>query len=185
METSLSMLTLEIYYRYLPLFKSNASREDDGAAGATIDRDAVLTNLKTGVEALREAVLREDHSKVAELTCHRVVEGLGGREKFIERLTTIAADMKRSGFRFASMKISIPRDFRESSGELYSIIPQDLQLISSNGDRIDKHGYLIGTSFDRGATWRFLDGQGIGTDRKRLELVLPNFPKDLPLPEEH
>ncbi len=38
MQTSLSVLTLEIYYRYLPLYKPEAMRSDTSGTG-TSDRE--------------------------------------------------------------------------------------------------------------------------------------------------
>ncbi len=41
MQTSLSALTLEIYYRYLPLFKAEAGGGDPGAGPAAAAKPAV------------------------------------------------------------------------------------------------------------------------------------------------
>jgi hypothetical protein len=90
--------------------------------------------------------------------------------------------MNEEGFRLDSVKTPEPLSYTESSGDLYSVIPQDVQLISANGSQIGRHSYLIGISSDNGTTWKFVDGQGIGADRKNIETVLPKFPKDLPLP---
>ncbi len=154
-----------------------------GCGRQPIDRGAALNNLKSDADKLRKAVLHEDHAAVADLTCPVVVEKLGGRDKFIERLASMAAEMKSSGFRIDSIDMSEPPSYVEWAGDLYSILPQTLRLSSPLGTQISKHSYLAGVSADGGATWRFLDGQGIGGDRKKMEIVLPHFPKDLALPE--
>ena len=114
---------------------------------------------------------------MADLTCPVVVEKLGGRDKFIERLASMAAEIKSSGFRIDSIDMSEPPSYVEWAGDLYSILPQTLRLSLSTGIQISKHSYLAGVSPDGGATWRFIDGQGIGGDRKKMEIVLPHFPK--------
>jgi len=154
-----------------------------GCGPQPIDRNAALNHLKADLEKLRQAVLHEDHATVAELTYPPVVKMLGGRDQFVERLTSIAAEIKEKGFRFDSVDISESLDFREYAGCLYSVVSKDLHLVSTSGSRINAHGYLVGVSSDRGTTWKFLDGEGFGTDRKRLEMVLPDFPNDLKLPE--
>ncbi len=163
-----------------------AAQRDAAPANPTppVDRDAALANLTAQVEAQRQAALQEDYAKLAALTHPAVVETMGGHQKFAEQLGAFAAEFKARGNRIVSVKIFKPLDYVESSGELYSIIRQELEEIGPGGARTRARTYLIGVSADRGATWKFLDGQGIGADRRKLNLVLPRFPGDLPLPAE-
>lgn len=154
-----------------------------GCGHQPIDRTAALSNLKAEIEKLRQAVLHEDHAAVAELTCPSLVKMLGGREEFIARLSTIAAEMKGRGFHIDSIDASESLSYVESRNDLYSIVPQTVHLSSPLGTQISKRSYLVGVSTDGGATWKFLDGQGIGSDRSKMQMVLPSFPKDLALPE--
>ena len=154
-----------------------------GCGHQPIDRNAALSNLKTEIEKLRQALLHEDQSAVADLSCPSLVKMLGGRDEFIARLSTIAAELKGRGFHIDSIDASESLSYVESSNNLYSVVPQTVHLSSPLGTQISKRSYLVGVSADGGATWKFLDGQGIGGDRKKMEMVLPSFPKDLALPE--
>jgi hypothetical protein len=44
-------------------------------------------------------------------------------------------------------------------------------------------GSLLGISADRGKTWTFVDGSGIGNDETMKKRLLPNLPKELELPK--
>jgi hypothetical protein len=37
---------------------------------------------------------------------------------------------------------------------------------------------------DGGRTWRFVDANGIAGDRRKLKLVMPDFPDTIALPEQ-
>ena len=119
---------------------------------------------------------------MADLTHPTLVEGLGGRTKFVQRLESMAADMKAQGFHILQVTFSEPSELVEASGEVYAIVPFTLEM-TAPGDIPGTHpSYLIGVSKDRGANWKFIDGSGVAGDREKLRQVLPNFPSSLPLP---
>lgn len=85
--------------------------------------------------------------------------------------------MKFNAFRFGS-----PSPMVEKWGEMYAVFPYTLELTLPNGAPGSQPAYLICISSDRGATWTFLDGAGVGADRAKLKRFLPDFPDTLPLP---
>lgn len=100
----------------------------------------------------------------------------------MKRLEALAAEMKGEGFQFTGIKFAEPSDLVEASGEVYVVVPCELEVTQPDGSRHRQPSYLIGVSSDRGQNWKFLDGAGVGGDRDKLKQVLPKFPKSLQLP---
>ena len=119
---------------------------------------------------------------MADLTHPTIVDELGGRAKFMQRLEAIAREMKGQGFRFQGNTFSEPSDLVEASGEVYAVVPFRLDMTAPGEIPGTLHSYLIGVSKDQGSNWKFIDGGGVAGDRAKLRQVLPNFPSNLQLP---
>jgi hypothetical protein len=147
-----------------------------------LDKEQAVKNLKTQAGEVGQAILKENHHKMADLTHPTLVEKLGGRTRFIQRLEAMAADMKKQGFRFKEITMSEPSELVERSREVYAIVSYKLVLLEPDETPVTQPSYLIGVSKDRGGTWNFIDGSGIAGSQEKLKQVLPNFPSTLSLP---
>jgi hypothetical protein len=142
-----------------------------------------LANLKSQAAEVGQAMLKEDHQRMANLTHPVLVDHFGGRSGYIKKLEEIAEDLRRQGLTFHAFELGTPSQMIELSGELYAIYPYRLELSGPNGEPASKPAYLICTSADKGTNWKFLHGAGVGADRAKLKQILPRFPDELPLPE--
>jgi hypothetical protein len=140
--------------------------------------------LKEQAQAVGEAALREDHAKMADLTLPALVEKFGGRAQYIKKLQSVAAEMKGSGFGLMKHTVGEPSQVIQVAGEGYAVIPVEVQLSGPNGATGKQPSFLIAVSRDGGGQWGFIDGAGVGSDRKKLKMLLPNFPDTLPLPAQ-
>jgi hypothetical protein len=147
-----------------------------------IDESEAMANLKSQAELVIRAVLEKDHAMMATLTHSALVEQLGGRDRFIQKLESIAAEIQGEGFRFKTAKLGEPTQPVESAGEYYVIFPYSFVMAGSDVEMIGKT-FLICVSKDGGRTWKFLDGHSAAGDRDKLKTVLPHFPDQLQLPE--
>jgi hypothetical protein len=120
---------------------------------------------------------------MADLMHPSLVRGMGGREACLRKLAKEAADLRRQGLKFHDFRFGEPSHMFEVKGELYAIYPYTLEITGPGGEPASQPSYLICHSTDAGATWRFMDGAGIGTDRERLKRFLPSFPTELSLPK--
>jgi hypothetical protein len=153
-----------------------------GCSAKPFDRERARQALTASTEQVRQAMLREDHQRMADLTHPAVINGLGGREKFTQQLAEIAAEAKVKGFGFADVIFSESSELVESRGAVYAVVPFDLRMTGPDGAKGVTPSYLIGVSTDGGASWKFIDGNGIAGDRAKLRQVLPGFPDTLALP---
>jgi hypothetical protein len=148
----------------------------------TLDDPRALENLKSQADDVRRAVLAADHQRMADLTHPRVVEMMGGRAKFVQRLGEIEAELSGDGLRFMDFVFAAPPELVETAGEVYAILPYTLEMTGPDGARGTTPTYLIGVSGDHGTHWTFLDGNGVAGDRTKLKTILPDFPDRLPVP---
>jgi hypothetical protein len=139
-------------------------------------------NLISQSEAIGRAAVDEDHAKMAELTLPVLVEKFGGRAAYIKKLESIASEMKREGFRLKKWTLADPSPLVQSVSEVYAVVPAAVELSGPGGAVGRKSSYLIAVSGDGGASWKFIDGAGIGADRSKLRKLVPNFPDQLQLP---
>jgi hypothetical protein len=130
-----------------------------------------------------QATIKSDFDKIADLTYPKVVDQMGGRKKMIDAMTTGLRDMKARGIEFTSAKIEDARPLVAGGADVYTIIPFTLE-IKVPGGRATTKSYLLGISADKGKTWSFVDGSGIGNDERMAKKLLPNLPQELKLPKK-
>jgi hypothetical protein len=145
-------------------------------------REAVA-NLRAQATAVEHAMIHEDHQRMADLTHPTLISHCGGRTGYVRMLEKTAADLRGQGLKFHVFRFGTPSQMFESAGEVYAIYPYTLELTGPDGEPAGQPSYLVCTSNDGGATWKFLDGAGVGSDRGKLLRFLPRFPAELTLPE--
>jgi hypothetical protein len=156
-----------------------------GCSAKHPDRKLALMNLKSQADDLGRATVDEDYQKMADLTHPTLVDKFGGRDGFIQRLGSKVAEMKDQGFQFKQVTYSEPSKLVEELGELYAIVPFKAMVASPGGATATQPSFLIGVSPDGGITWKFINGSGVAEDRNKLKAILPNFPNELQLPDNH
>jgi hypothetical protein len=140
-----------------------------------------VENLKAHAAKVEHAMIKADHQQMADLTHPILIDRFGGRVGYIRELEQAAADLRRQGLKFHAFSFRGISQVFESAGELYAIYPYTLELTGPNGEPASKPSYLVCTSRDGGATWKFLDGAG--SDRRKLTRLLPGIPAELALPD--
>ena len=118
----------------------------------------------------------------AELTLPAFVKKFGGGTTYIQKLASIAAEMKGKGFRPKQFSIGKPSHLVEAVGGVYAVVPGELELSGPEGATGKQAAYMVAVSQDEGITWKFIDGAGTGGNRGKLKSLLPNFPDELGLP---
>lgn len=146
------------------------------------DSPQALANLKAQAEEVGQSAVHEDHARMTELTHPALVEKFGGREAFVKKLESMAAEMKGLGIRVTKCALGEPSKLIQVRGQVYAVVPMESEFAGPQGMPNKVTSYLIGVSSDGGEHWTFLDGAGIGQDRSKVKSLLPDFPDSLPLP---
>jgi hypothetical protein len=149
-----------------------------GAALAQPNPDEIRRTLVSQAEAVRRAMLDDDHPKMVDLTHPKLVEGVGGREKMIRMLETAARNLNSKGLK-RSVTMEKPSELAAAGDEWFGIVPFELELAGPER-RESAKSFLVAVSGDGGKSWKFIDAGRM--DRARLKRLLPNFPTDLHLP---
>jgi hypothetical protein len=128
----------------------------------------------------QEALIKGNYEAFVDLTHPKVVEGVGGREKMIEKMSTGMKAMKAKGLEFKSAKFSDPSDPVAVGKDLYITVPFTLE-VAIPGARGTSNNALVGISSDGGKTWMFID---TGPGRDTLKKLFPDLPDKLPIPKK-
>jgi hypothetical protein len=151
-------------------------------SSSNVDQAQARQILKAQADELGQAALHLDHEKMADFTHPVLIKNMGGRPAFVKALDRFALEIKGQGFQFTSYTVKEPSELVESGGEVFGIVPTEVNLSGPNGAKGRQPSFLVAVSEDRGAHWTFLDGEGIRGDRSKLKALLPNFPDKLELP---
>ncbi|QDU23936.1 hypothetical protein [Urbifossiella limnaea] len=166
----------------LVLVAAGCGRPPAAPDAAPLSREEVEQNLQAQAGELGRAVVAEDHERVAGLTHPELVKKLGGRDRYVQRLGEIAAQMKAGGFRMAAITPARPSALAETARKWFGVVPTEVEMTGPGGARTTLRSYHIGESGDGGRAWRFVDANGVNGDRRKLTLIIPDYPADLPVP---
>ncbi len=153
-----------------------------GCSGPKFDPVQARVRLMAQAEQVRSAMLQQDHERMADLTHPALINGMGGRAKYVQKLNEIAAEIKGQGFQFREVILAEPTAVVEGKKAVYAIIPYSIAMTGPGGATGDKPSYFIAVSTDRGNNWKFLDGEGVAGDRAKLLKVIPDFPSKIASP---
>jgi hypothetical protein len=157
------------------IIAASARAEQPRKLAKDIKPDAILS----AAQEMGRAMIAQDFGKLADFTFPKIVAGMGGREKMIEKLKAGVEEMKNAGYGFNTFHVDAPTAIADAGNDIVAVVPQSLEMTVPGG-KLTAKSYLIGLSSDQGQTWTFIDGAGI--DAKSLKTLLPNFPKDVKLP---
>jgi hypothetical protein len=139
---------------------------------AAVPKGQGLESLKAQANQLCTAVTSGDNNTLADLTYPKIIEMLGGRQKFFDAVNGIQA----SGMKIRSVDITtFPADWAEGGGEYFAVLGKRTRLTMPDGAKKQMTGSLLAVSADRGKTWKFADAK----DRATMVSVFPKLPASL------
>jgi len=133
-------------------------------------------NAKKAADAVIDATRKGDVDRIIESTYEPVIAEVGGREKMAEAIRETFQLVKA-----LELKAGEPGELHVAGKQTYVVVPTS-GIVQVGDIKVSLNSYLLGISADDGATWKFVDGQGIGEEEERKK-VLPDLPLSLKLPE--
>ena len=137
--------------------------------------------IKTGANAVRDAMLGDNYSVVIDLTYPPIVDMLGGREKAVGVVQEQMKAIKEQGVSISSFTLSEPSEIKTGGSELFSILPATMEMKAPQA-KITLKTFLIAISRDQGKSWSYADGSNLTPEL--MKTLFPKFPPDLKLPEK-
>jgi len=154
------------------------------APQATPEPPLVAANypsLEAQAKECKEAFLRKDFSRYADLTYTRWVEATGGKERFEKNLARDMKDAEATGLKYLSFTLDAPSQIIRDSGNLYAVLPIHMTVRSRDGT-FRSYDCMIGVSSDDGHNWTFFDVGAFG--RNGVSVVIGEVANKLELPPE-
>ena len=138
-------------------------------------------NAKIQANELNEAVLAGKYEKAADLTHPSLVELMGGREKYIERISEAMKDIQSDKFSVLSNVVGDPQQTIVQGKNVFAVLPTTMKIKVPEGVLVGQ-SFMIGASKDGGKNWTFVDG-GSGNPQQ-LASLFPTVADKLKLPEK-
>ena len=150
-----------------------------GAVASSIAQDARIDSALRDAQTLIGAMQRFDTDGVASMLYTAPFERMGVPINYMkEQAAQLDANLRSIGAKYLSFTLGTPTEpFTRPEG-LFTLIPYT-SVMTANGRTFQQDAFFIAFSDDSGATWKFIDG--IGTARRSIETILPNYEgPDLP-----
>lgn len=157
---------------------ANTAQQPTSTAPSTIDHQRI----KLQAQELVDSMIKGNHERAAELTHPKLVEMMGGREKYIETLKEMLTEVELDQSELPPMTVGEPRDVVEINSQHYAIVPTTLRMKVPEGTLVGD-GFMIGASSDGGQNWTFVDSGGKQVDRDLLRQFFGPAADQLKVPE--
>jgi hypothetical protein len=131
--------------------------------------------LEAQAKEIGDAFVRKDFQRFTALTYPKVIEMVGGKEKFMIALVEETKQEEAQGLQILSSTPTDVTQFLKVSGSLYAVMPTT-QRMKMRGDLFESYGCVVGISGDKGEHWTFVEPGPSG-----LKDLFPNVADKLSL----
>lgn len=138
--------------------------------------------LKRQPQQLCDAALAADYNTVADLTYPKLIEVMGGPERYLSAIAKAMKETQSDQFRVIAVEVGEPRDAVEVGGENYAIVPTTMKMKVPEGTLVGE-AFMIAASRDGGQNWTFVDSGGRNLDQRMLKTLFPLAAEKLRIPE--
>jgi hypothetical protein len=150
-----------------------------GIENPSVDNRAAAA--KAQARVMSDAFIKADYEVMIDKTYPPLIDLIGGREKYLEMLQSMEAQMAARELKIVSIELGTPGPVVSHDDLAYVVLPS-VREMSIPAGKLISDTYFLGISSDQGVTWTFLEGSGMANEPLRQRL-LPNLPAELKLPE--
>src|SRR5258705_6845523 len=105
--------------------------------------------IRTEAQACADAMLKGNFEAFADLTHPKLIELMGGRQKFLDAIKKGDAEMKAQKAAITSFTARAPDGVVKGGADLFAIVPTTLAMTIKDS-KIKQDGFLIAVSSDGG-----------------------------------
>lgn len=129
---------------------------------------------------LSTAMQNKNFESTVKFTHPKIIEMLGGKEKYLEILKTGHEEMNKIGYSYESIVLGEPSEIVKAGDELHCLIPETITMKFAGGKIISKSS-LLAVSKDKGKSWTFIETAMLQEDN--IKTILPNYNPALKIPK--
>lgn len=141
---------------------------------------AQMTALKKQADAMTAAMMHQDFKQMIYYTHPKIILGLGGKDNALKKLEGAMGQMQSQGIAFKSVSVGDIKSIVKSNGDLYSVVPDIIQVMV-NGGVVTRGSSLLAISSDNGKRWYFVDTAPF--KHQSIKKLFPTYPDGLVIPE--
>src|SRR4051812_39450698 len=99
-----------------------------GAPASNAGDQAVLSALHTQGKAAAKATLDGNYDKLADYTHPKLVELMGGKEKFVATTKALMKSLEEKGIKVISYQLEAAKETHATEDHLFGVLPATLQM---------------------------------------------------------
>jgi len=152
----------------LPAFGADLSTKDAAALTEVIDQ-------------CNAAFFRSDASGIADVTADRLLQAVGGRDKYVESVQGGIKAAQSTGLKLVSHHGEPPTAPVKADGFLVVIV-KETNVMEARGKQFRSEGFTVAVRPAAGGRWKLIGGNGISQNPGIVAMLYPGFPADYKFP---
>ena len=133
------------------------------------------------IEQSNAAFLRGDATGIADVTSERLLQAVGGRDKYIESMQAGMKAVQAQGITIVSHHMEPPTAPILADGFLVSVV-KEVTVMESHGRQLRNDGFTVVVRPARGGAWKLIGGNGVAQNPSVMAMLFPGFPADYKFP---
>lgn len=151
-----------------PTFAASLSAKDVAALDAIIDQS-------------NAAFLRSDALGIANVTSERLLQAVGGRDKYIESIQVGMKAVQAQGITIVSHHMDAPTAPILADGFIVAVV-KEVTVMASRGRQLRNDGFTVVMRPEHGGAWKLIGGNGVAQNPGVIAMLYPGFPTDYRFP---
>jgi hypothetical protein len=134
--------------------------------------------LQLQAEKMISAIVADDFETFTDFMYPKLIEMLGGRDKFIEFTKKSLADTTAAGVTIVDYKVNKPIQILHNKKRIFAVLPTTIKMKMSGSD-ISSEGSMVGISSDNGKNWKFIRVE----TKESVRFLIPDVIDKLKIPK--
>lgn len=136
-------------------------------------------SLQIQADKMISAIISNDFEAFTDFMYPKLVELLGGRDKFVEFTKSEMEKTVAAGVSILDYKVKKPIQFLRVKNQIFAVLPTDIRMKMSNRE-IFMAGSMVAISDDNGQNWTFIRVE----TKESVRPLIPNVIDKLRIPKQ-
>ena len=127
------------------------------------------------------AFMRSDAVTIADDTSDRLMQAVGGRDKYVESIQAGMKSTQAQGIKVVSHTAETPTP-PIKAGEFIIAVVKEVTVMTSHGRQLRNDGFTVVVRRAAGGPWKLIGGSGVAQNPGVIAMLYPGFPADYKFP---